>query len=253
MRQWEIGQGEQVGGRSEQQDRFEAFVLDDASTCLLVVADGMGGRPRGGDAAAAVIDSARMVMQNRADRDELDGPSVLRDICMTAHNATQGLTDDPKEGPRATCTAFYAESNEGYWVSVGDSRLYRFRGHELVERTRDQSVVKLLVDMGEITEDEIREHPDRRFVIGSLGGEEPPKLVIGEATIRHGDSIVLCTDGLWDSIEPEEMIETAMAADLDTAANVLAETVAKRAGAKSDNVTVVVGRLKRRDTPWPWG
>ena len=252
MRGWEIGQAERIGGRSEQQDRSEAFVLDDGTTCLLVVADGMGGRPRGGEAAATIIDTARTVLQRHADNGPLKGRNLLQDLCLTSHDRIGALEDDPDKTPRATCTAFFASDNEGHWVSVGDSRLYRFRGHELVERTKDQSLVQLLIDIGEISEAEAHSHPDRRYVTGSLGGEDPPKLVFGEATIRHGDSIVLCTDGLWASVKPEEMVEAAMAADLDAAAGVLVDAAAGRAGAKSDNVTLVMGRLKRRGAPWPW-
>ena len=152
MRQWEIGQAQSIGARREQQDRGEAFVLDDARTCLLVVADGMGGRAGGGEAAAAVITCARVMMQQHADARLIDGPALMRDIALSAHETIRAMTDDPDSGPRATITAFFADGNEGHWVSVGDSRLYRFRGHELVERTKDQSLVQLLVDMGEIDE-----------------------------------------------------------------------------------------------------
>jgi len=252
MRRWEIGQAQSIGGRTEQQDRGEAFVLDDARTCLLVVADGMGGRAGGSDAAAAVIDCARMMMQQRVDARDLDGPALMRDIALSGHETIRAMTEDPDGGPRATVTAFFAHGNEGHWVSVGDSRLYRFRGHELVERTKDQSLVQLLVDMGEIDEKEALQHPDRSVITGSLGGFDPPKLVTGEATLRHGDSIVLCTDGLWSRVEPQEMVDAAMADDLDDAAHALVTTAETRAGAKSDNVTLVMGRIKRRDTAWPW-
>ncbi|HUT49618.1 MAG TPA: protein phosphatase 2C domain-containing protein [Alphaproteobacteria bacterium] len=252
MRRWEIGQAQSIGGRAEQQDRGEAFVLDDARTCLLVVADGMGGRAGGSAAAAAVIDCARVMMQQHVDARDLDGPALMRDIALSGHQTIRAMTPDPDSGPRATVTAFFAHGNEGHWVSVGDSRLYRFRGHELVERTKDQSLVQLLVDMGEIDEAEALKHPDRSVITGSLGGFDPPKLVTGEATLRHGDSIVLCTDGLWSHVEPQEMVDAAMADDLDTAAHALVTTAEARAGAGSDNVTLVMGRIKRGSKAWPW-
>lgn len=252
MRQWEIGQAQSIGARREQQDRGEAFVLDDARTCLLVVADGMGGRAGGGEAAAAVITCARVMMQQHADARLIDGPALMRDIALSAHETIRAMTDDPDSGPRATITAFFADGNEGHWVSVGDSRLYRFRGHELVERTKDQSLVQLLVDMGEIDEEEALKHPDRSVITASLGGYDAPEIVTGEATVRHGDSIVLCSDGLWSQVEPQEMVEAAMADDLDAAADALVQRAETRAGAKSDNVTLVMGRIKRRDAAWPW-
>jgi PPM family protein phosphatase len=252
MRRWEIGQAQSIGGRAEQQDRSEAFVLDDARICLLVVADGMGGRLGGSEAAAAVIACARAMMQQHADARAIDGPALMHDIAMSGHETIRAMTDDPDSGPRATLTAFFADGNQAHWISVGDSRLYRFRGHELVERTKDQSLVQLLVDMGEIDEAEALEHPDRSVITSSLGGHEPPKVVTGEATVRHGDSIVLCTDGLWSHVEPQEMVEAAMADDLDAAAHALVLKATARAGPKADNVTLVMGRIRRRDAAWPW-
>jgi len=252
MRRWEIGQAQSIGGRREQQDRGEAFVLDDARMCLLVVADGMGGRAGGREAAVAVIACARVMMQQHADARVIDGPALMRDIALSGHQTIRAMTDDPDSGPRATITAFFANGNEAHWVSVGDSRLYRFRGHELVERTKDQSLVQLLVDMGKIDEEEALEHPDRSVITSSLGGYDAPKLVTGEATVRHGDSIVLCTDGLWSHVEPQEMVDAAMADDLDAAADALVATAEGRAGATSDNVTLVMARIRRRDTAWPW-
>jgi serine/threonine protein phosphatase PrpC len=252
MRRWKIGKAQSIGGRAEQQDRAEAFVLDDARICLLVVADGMGGRRGGSEAAAAVIACARAMMQQHADARSIDGAALVRDIALSGHETIRALTPDPDTGPRATVTAFFAHGNEGHWVSVGDSRLYRFRGHELVERTRDQSLVQLLVDMGKLDEHEAKRHPDRAIVTSSLGGYDPPELVTGEATLRHGDSVVLCTDGMWEHVEPEEMVAAAMADDIDGAARMLVETATARAGAKSDNVTLVIGRIRRGSKAWPW-
>ena len=199
-----------------------------------------------------MIACARAIMQQHAEADALDGAAVLSDLAFSAHETIRGMTDNPDTGPRATITAFFAQGNEGHWVSVGDSRLYRFRGHELVERTKDQSLVQLLVDMGKLDEDEISGHPDRNIITESLGGHDRPELVTGEATVRHADSIVLCTDGLWERVDPQEMVDAAMADNLDHAADTLVATAAARAGKKSDNVTLVVGRIKRRDTAWPW-
>jgi serine/threonine protein phosphatase PrpC len=106
--------------------------------------------------------------------------------------------------------------------------------------------------MGEIDEEEALKHPDRSVITASLGGYDAPEIVTGEATVRHGDSIVLCSDGLWSQVEPQEMVEAAMADDLDAAADALVHRAETRAGAKSDNVTLVMGRIKRRDTAWPW-
>ena len=252
MRRWEIGQAQSIGGRTEQQDQSAAFVLDDARTCLLVVADGMGGRPGGAEAAKAVIDCARAIMQRSADANALEGAPLLNDIALSAHETIRAMTDNPDTGPRATITAYFAHGNEGHWVSVGDSRLYRFSGHQLVERTKDQSLVQLLVDMGKISEDEAAEHPDRNIITESLGGHDRPELGTGQATVRHGDSVVLCTDGLWGAVDPQEMVDAAMADDIGAGAVGLVSTAAARAGGEADNVTLLMGRIRRKGKAWPW-
>jgi serine/threonine protein phosphatase PrpC len=121
MRSWEIGQAQSIGARREQQDRGEAFVLDDARTCLLVVADGMGGRAGGSEAAAAVITCARVMMQQHADARAIDGPALMRDIALSAHETIRAMTDDPDTGPRAStasaATSWWSAPRISPWSS----------------------------------------------------------------------------------------------------------------------------------------
>lgn len=250
--EWEIGMADHIGGRHEQQDRVEAFVLHEAKTCLLVVADGMGGHVGGAAAAQTVIDTARDVMETAAGQRKIDPEQLLEEICLQSHRRIKGLGRGEYRSPRCTCSIFFADDDDGHWVSVGDSRLYRFHSDKLVEKTRDQSVVQMLVDLGKISEREMATHPDQSRVLASLGSDDDPELQFGGAKIKRGDAILLCTDGLWENTEPEEMIAAASARDLEEAAGELVDRAATRGGASADNIAIALGRLGPPRAKWRW-
>lgn len=249
---WNIGLADHIGGRDEQQDRVEAFVLGDGESCLLVVADGMGGHQGGAVAAQTMIDTARDVMEAVVSESRIRPRDLLKTICLQSHRRINQLGQGEFRSPRCTCSIFFADDDHGHWVSVGDSRLYRFRSDQLLERTRDQSVVQMLVDLGKITEQEMATHPDQNRVLQSLGGDEEPELEFGQAKVKRGDAILLCTDGLWENAEAEEMVAAASAPELEQAANELVERAASRGGPKADNISVALARFGEARARWHW-
>lgn len=240
---WEIAKADHIGGREEQQDRVEALRSKDGGVCLAILADGMGGHSGGELAAEAVVETARRLWQ--AETLPLsDPPAFLERVCKAAHARINEIAAETGLSPRSTCVMLYGSGDEIAWVSVGDSRLYRFRDGKLQERTRDQSVVQMLLDMGKITEDEMATHPDQNRLLQSLGGDKEPVLQMGTAAVEPEDGFLLCSDGLWETIEPEEMAKGLAASSLTTAAGILANRAAQRGGAEGDNIALALGRLR---------
>lgn len=230
------------GGRDEQQDRVAVFSAPEGDARLLVVADGMGGHAGGGLAAQAVADTAKAAWE-AYDMRSGDPKALLQDIVKAAHAAVNRIGEEKRLSPRSTCVVLYVDGTRAVWMHVGDSRLYRFRDGRLIERTHDHSVVQMLLDMGKISEDEMGTHPDQNRLIQSLGGESEPEAELGEDAVAAGDSFVLCSDGLWEMVSPEEMAAGIAGEPLPRLAEQLPSVAFERAGPKSDNISIAIARV----------
>lgn len=238
---WQAAKADAMGGRKEQQDRVELFEARDGSERLLVLADGMGGHSGGALAAEAVIETARLVWRKHIL--EPQAPEILlRDLIQRAHDRINSEGEKKELSPRSTAVLLHITDHHANWAHVGDSRLYRFRGSEMVGRSLDHSVVQMLVDMGKVAEDEMATHPDQNRLTQSLGGEAVPEPDMGSAEIVAGDGFILCSDGLWEQITPEEMIKALEAEALSTEVKILAKWAMERGGADGDNVTIAMAR-----------
>lgn len=120
-------------------------------------------------------------------------------------------------------------------------------------RTRDHSAVQLLMDLGEIAESEMANHPAQNRLYRCLGGDAPPKPDLGRIAIQPGDLLALCSDGVWEHITETELWETACANPPAVAAALLAAQAAQRGGATADNATLILLRATPaagHRTPW---
>jgi serine/threonine protein phosphatase PrpC len=89
---------------------------------------------------------------------------------------------------------------------VGDSRLYHFRDGHLLYRTEDHSIVQSLYNKGMIEKGDMSSHPYRHKVYSCLGGDTPPKIDLSDRQeLAEGDTILLCTDGVWDPLTDEQI------------------------------------------------
>ncbi|MDJ0948654.1 MAG: serine/threonine-protein phosphatase [Alphaproteobacteria bacterium] len=241
---WEIAKADHIGGREEQQDRAAAFRADGGAVCLLAVADGMGGHAGGATAAQAVVDSALDAWQ--AVRHPVRDPEAfLRGICADAHGRINRVGAKAGLAPRSACAMLYATEAGASWLSVGDTRLYHFRNGKLLSRSRDQSVVQMLVDMGKIAESEMADHPDQGRLLQSVGGEQAPDPEAGRTDLGGNDAFLLCSDGLWESMAVREMALGLAEPSLSAAAEALVRLAAERGGPAGDNVSVAMGRALR--------
>jgi serine/threonine protein phosphatase PrpC len=238
---WQAAKADAVGGRKEQQDRVELFEARDGSERLLVLADGMGGHSGGALAAETVIDTARSAWRKHLSEPQ-PAEALLCAVIEQAHGRINAAGEAKGLSPRSTAVLLHITDQRAHWAHVGDSRIYRFRGSELIGRSHDHSVVQMLVDMGKVGEDEMATHPDQNRLTQSLGGDKAPEPDLDSAEIAIGDGFVLCSDGLWERITPEEMVEVLQADALSVEAKKLVKLAAKRGGAEGDNVTIAMAR-----------
>lgn len=201
-----IHQGSRQGPRPYNQDRLAYSYSKDA--LLLVIADGMGGHRHGEVAAQLAVKTLTDAFQLMATPSLEDPAQFLKDHIQQIHDAIdrQTVALGLFEAPRTTIVAAVLQDDDLYCAHVGDSRLYHFRNDRLLFRTEDHSIVQMLYRRGELDKQDMLKHPDRHKIYNCLGGDNPPKI---DLTHKHdlldGDTLLLCTDGLWSIFSDEEM------------------------------------------------
>ncbi len=238
---WDTAFAENIGGRDEQQDRV--CVCESGANVLLCVADGMGGH-KGGAVASQILAETAQEHWDKAKHPVKDPRAFLEGIAMDAHSRINTAGEEQGIEPRSTCVLLYGTESSAYWIWIGDSRLYRFRDDGLRERTKDHSVIQMLLEMGKITEDEMATHPDQNRLLQSLGGDKDPEIAYDSVSLSENHGFVLCSDGFWETVTTDEMGEALTSTNLSGEIKSLVAKAAERGGSTGDNIAAAVGRVK---------
>jgi len=195
-----------VGGRDYNEDACGHWHSEQYLCC--VVADGAGGHG-GGDVAARL--AVRHIIEQTSAA-PLATPEDVHDLLLdTNASVLSHRDDDPaQKDMHSTVVALFIDlpSGTALWGHAGDSRLYLFRGGQMLAHTRDHSVVQSLVEAGLLSPDQMRTHPQRSELLSALGTpNEHLKLSTASRpwVLREGDVFLLCTDGLWEHVDEAEM------------------------------------------------
>ncbi|HEX5337182.1 MAG TPA: protein phosphatase 2C domain-containing protein [Gallionella sp.] len=239
-----IYQASHIGNRKYNQDRVAYAYSDDA--LLLVLADGMGGHLHGELAASMAIETFVESFGQQASQTLADPQLFLGRTMRHAHERIMKISHDRALGafPGTTCVAALIQDGIMYSGHAGDSRLYLLRDGKVLHRTKDHSVVHQWLELGIISADEARTHPQRNQITNCLGGvEDMFYMEPGEPVVlRSGDVVLLGSDGLWGPFTDVELTETFAAMPLADALNNLIERALQREGGRSDNVTGIAVR-----------
>ncbi len=232
------------GDRKEQQDRVALVPHPKGGgVALAVVADGMGGHTGGVLAAQQVIHTARNNLDQFSARSE-NAQAMLESSLTEAHMLIKAARFINEKDPHSTAVMLLLQPGKVSWAHCGDSRLYRFRGDIPYFRTTDHSYVEQLVAKGKITPEQALVHPNRNILITSLGGNEVPRIDLGEAEdLQAGDSFLLCSDGLWGYFSDTELGGVVAAYSAREASELLISRARTRAEGEGDNASVVVLKL----------
>jgi serine/threonine protein phosphatase PrpC len=235
-----IYQTSRQGGRRYNQDRVAYAYSREA--LLMVVADGMGGHFHGEVAAQIAVQLISEMFRNQADPLLKDAQAFLKAAMHQAHEAIYHYAKENKlpDYPRTTCVACVVQKHTACWAHVGDSRLYLFRRGQLVARTRDHSRVQQLFDSGRISEAQMNTHPERNKIYNCLGGEIAPEVELTSCVaMKDGDTLLLCTDGLWSMLSVNELGSILDAYPINRAVDELMDHAELRAGEGGDNLSAV--------------
>jgi PPM family protein phosphatase len=233
------------GDRAYQQDQVEILTHGRSPGCLLgVLADGMGGKSGGRKAADQVLLTAKQLFERYSPSQD-DTAETLKQLVLEAHLMIKLTAITAEEEPHSTVAAFMlSPARECNVVHAGDSRIYHFRGAEMVNRTIDHSYVQRLVDEGQITEEEANSHPQSNLLTGCLGTQQDPPL--SQARIDRleiGDSVLACSDGLWHYFTPKEIGAIVNALPPREAGEMLITKARQRARGGGDNLSLALVRI----------
>ena len=214
-----------------------------------MVADGVGGRPGGerasGAALQAIAEWAVNTMRFHYQHDPVSESAYLRDLTdavLQSHAAIRAR----EAGTATTLTMVMFRWPRAYLVQVGDSRCYRLRDGKLEQLSKDQTMAQALVDAGVLPAGEAGTSRWKNVLSSALGaGDAIPVTSVYEH--RWDDVMLLCTDGLTKHVADEEIREVlATVKSAEAICRVLIDTTLSRGA--TDNVTVVAGRLRDRNS-----
>lgn len=221
---------------------------------LFMVADGMGGAAAGELASAMAADLIYRHMATAWAADAANSPDQfayrMREAVELANGQIYSYAREHPEvrGMGTTVTAAGVFGSDLYLTQIGDSRAYLVRGAEAVQLTKDQSLMQRLVDAGELTQDEAAQSERRNIILQALGPDPRVKVDLTQQSIRRGDTLILCSDGLSGLVRPEEFARMAGEhADLPALCSALIDLANARGG--PDNITVVAARFEGEGLP----
>ncbi len=238
--QFSIYQESRRGARKSNQDRIAYCYSRDA--LLMLVADGMGGHLHGETAAQVAMQFITAAFRREAKPRLSDPRAFLRAAVSGAHHAILRSADDSglPEAPRTTCVACVVQDHAACWAHAGDSRLYHIRGGMVLAQTKDHSLVQHLVDCGRIREEAVAAHPQRNQIFSCLGSARPPRVDMSESTPLHqGDTLILCSDGLWGPLSAKIISSTVLKMGIMQAVPELLDEAERRDGDECDNLSAV--------------
>ena len=207
---------------------------------LFAVADGMGGA-QAGEVASQLAASAL----EGGNSDAPDGPQRIDELIQEANRRIfdRASTDPSASGMGTTMTVALVEGMTVAIGHVGDSRAYLVRGDQMEQLTEDHSLVNELLKSGKLSEEEAQVHPQRSVITRAVGTD--PDVDVDGFTIEaeEGDVFLICSDGLSDMVEDEEILEVLHQNrdDLDNAVKAL--VAAANRGGGEDNITAVAFRI----------
>lgn len=226
--------------RENNQDCFKVSKTQNGAL-LCVVCDGMGGAAGGRVASSTAADAFSEYVLENINTHEESICTLLADALSNANKCVYEKAKEDKElsGMGTTMCAVLALGDKLYCISVGDSRIYLVKNCTMSRLSHDHSYVQTLVDGGQITEEEARNHPNRNIITRAVGTEEK---VEGDVFVLDeicADRILICSDGLCGYVDDSDTQQIINSNEYgEVAVNALVDKANEAGG--FDNITAVI-------------
>jgi serine/threonine protein phosphatase PrpC len=212
-----------------------SFVEVGPKGILLTVSDGMGGENAGEVASAITVASMREYVQAGLHEDV--GEALAASVVHANTRVTEAAVAPERAGMGAAVVSVLLHDGVAHVTEVGDCRAYLLRDGALLQLTRDQTHVQVLIDQGLMTPEAAKKSRAKSVVLQAVGKTEDLSVTQRTLTLREGDRLLLCSDGLTVNVTDPEIAEK-LAGQLDGAVEALIALANQRGGV--DNVTVVI-------------
>jgi PPM family protein phosphatase len=242
--QYEIARVSLLGNRKNNQDRLG--VVESHGGVVLILGDGLGGKPGGELAAETLVKSVQHSLRHEIM--PVDDPEeLLKKLIIKAHYAVRstGQKQNPPIEPGSTAVLCLIQNKKAWWAHVGDSRFYLFRDGLTIYRTQDDSYVEHLYQKGEITLEKRDGHPMRNYVTQCIGvmNTEPNVKVSKGVDLQINDTLLLCSDGFWEPLDDAQIGANLVESNVKDAISKLAARAEQLSYPKSDNTTVLAMKI----------
>ncbi|MDD5580980.1 MAG: serine/threonine-protein phosphatase [Methylobacter sp.] len=227
-----------TGDRENNQD-YMSYIIDD-SYALFVVADGLGGHQAGEKASRFFCQGLLGVAPTYINWMAHNPVETFSAWIDDAVSEIKKLFADDKLANKAhtTCAILYMDEQQVVTAHCGDSRIYRMNPQQILWRTLDHSIPQQLLNEGLITEQDIALHPEQNKLTRSINAlkqhESEIKLY---PAIKKGETFILCSDGFWEYIKQQELLQLAQLSSGKAELGKLMRLLMLRAQGKSDNIT----------------
>lgn len=220
--------------------RNEDAFLDLPEQGLWVVADGMGGHHNGALASRLIVEQLAELPEGSLVERLANLRRCLHDVNRRLGQELTVTADRPDPVIGSTVVALLMEADRAACVWAGDSRCYLWRRGRLYQLSRDHSLLQQLIDEQNLSLEEAARHPAAHALTRAIGASEQLVLDILEFDVHSGDTLLLCSDGLYQSLSPD-----ALGAALNSPSTTLAlQRLFDQAmdGPARDNLSAVVVR-----------
>ena len=231
---WSSAQDTNVG---MVRDVNEDSILSKTKTQLWAVADGMGGYEAGDVASEMIVKTLSAVTVNPVLNELIDN---VEDRLIDVNNRIREYADTVLDGRTigSTVVSLIIKGHVGVCLWAGDSRLYRYRDNQLMQLSRDHSQVAELVLQGVISPDEAENHPKSNIITRAIGASQDVYIDINVFSTRIGDIFLLCSDGLYNMVAKDEIIQTISGMTIHQAVGALIQKALDKGA--NDNVSVIL-------------
>ena len=235
----------------KKREKNEDSLLINEKLGLFLVADGMGGHQGGETASRLAVKTVGETIRHLTEDPETTTASELQFdrsdpgeiLKYSLRLASQKIFEEANRSPHlrgmgTTAVGLLIRDDKGYIAHVGDSRAYLVREGEIKQLTTDHSLVAEQLKAGFITEGELKHHKLKNIITRSVGFQSDVDVDLLIRDLEPGDHILLCSDGLTNLVEDEELMKIVSKNSPKSACQKLIELANKKGG--DDNVTVIV-------------
>lgn len=233
--------------RKNNEDYHIVIPFEENNEFAAAIADGMGGHLFGEIASKTAIDCFEKKIRDRRFKNCLNIKDYLLNICKIANNE---ITEFSKKynvysGMGTTLDAIYIRDDKLYIIHIGDSRIYKIFNNEIKKITKDHSYVQQLLDKGDISLDEYKNHPNKNVITKALGISDTPEPDIMKMKMDFCGYLLLCSDGLTNMLDDSEILNIiSQETTLETKVTELIEKANDKGG--NDNITVVLVKAEEK-------